>query len=83
MSVSDPVNTGPETTQLDTSKLVSAKAKSGKEKEKTPIFDETVAYLQNAKEADLTHFEEDDDPTQFAGDFVDENGDGVDDREQS
>lgn len=72
--------TGPETTQLDTSKIVSPKAKN--DKETTPIFDETVAYLKDVPETDLTHFDEDDDPTQFAGDFVDEDGDGIDDRTQ-
>lgn len=61
----------PETTQLDTSKLVQPNEDSSKET--TPIGDEAakaVGYLQDADEADVTHFEEDDDPQQHAGDFL-------------
>lgn len=66
----------PETTELDTAAL---KAPGEKLDPATPIADETARalgqpsaeeYLKDADEADLTHFEEDDDPTQFAGDPV-------------
>jgi hypothetical protein len=49
----------------------------------TPIAAEVARDLKNAKEEDLTHFEEDDNPLQYAGEFVDEDGDGVDDRKES
>lgn len=68
------------TNKVDTAKAVDPKATSANET--TPIFEETTAYLKDAEEADITHFEEDDDPTKFAGDFIDEDGDGVDDRKQ-
>lgn len=35
--------------------------------------DAEPTYLKNADEADVTHFEEDDDPQQFSGDPVEEN----------
>lgn len=63
----------PETTKLDTSKHVSPNEDASTET--TPIADEVAAYLSEADEEDLTHFEEDDDPTQFAGDFIDEEND--------
>lgn len=63
------------TTKLDTSKHRTPNEDASKEP--TPIADEVAAYLKGADEADLTHFEEDDDPMQFVGDLVDE--DGVDD----
>lgn len=69
-----------ETNKVDTTKAVDPNGNSSQES--TPIFDETASYLKDADEVDITHFEEDDDPTQFAGDFVDEDGDGVDDRKQ-
>jgi len=48
---------------------------------KTPKGAETVD-AENPTPESLTTFEEDDDPLSLAGDFVDEDGDGVDDREQ-
>lgn len=86
----------PETTELDTSKLRSPDEDTSKEP--TPIGDAAAkaAGIKIPKGADLTDGKnpdpvalvnpehlEDDDPMSLAGDFVDEDGDGVDDREQS
>jgi hypothetical protein len=83
----------PETTELDTSKLVrpnedvsaestpladEAEVAARAKHEATPIADEITAetgidpneYLRDADEADVTHFDEDDDPLQHAGDEV-------------
>lgn len=57
----------------DTTKLDTSKHRAPNEdlsKETTPIADEVAAYLKDADEADVTHFEEDDDPTQFVGEEV-------------
>lgn len=59
-----------ETTELDTSKLRTPNEDTTEES--TPLFDETTAYLQDADEADVTHFEEDDDPLSLVGDPVDD-----------
>jgi hypothetical protein len=51
------------------------------------LSDEEIAEVEEARKnapvEDVTTFEEDDDPLSLAGDFVDENEDGVDDREQT
>ena len=46
-----------------------------KVEEGTPIHDQIKADLANADPADVTLFEEDDDPTANAGDFVDDEDD--------
>lgn len=38
----------------------------------TPIGDQLKLDLSKVDDADITHFEEDDDPQSLAGDFVDE-----------
>lgn len=68
--MSEPTPTD-DTNKVDTAKAVKPKTSSANEP--TPIFDETVAYLKDADEVDITHFEEDDDPTKLVGDFVEEN----------
>ena len=89
-------NKDPETTELDTSKL---KAPDEKLDPATPIGDAAAkaAGIKIPKGADLVDGKdpdpvslvnpehlEDDDPLSLAGDFIDEDGDGVDDRaEQS
>lgn len=54
--------------------------------ESTPIGDEaekaSKANLEDVDEADVTRFEEDDDPKALAGDFIDENDNGIDDRKE-
>jgi hypothetical protein len=68
-----------ETAKVDTSKLVRPNEDSAKES--TPIHDEVLAgqqvdvdHLEGFDEADITHFEEDDDPQSLAGEEIkDEN----------
>jgi hypothetical protein len=64
----------PETTELDTSKLKTPNEDLSQEP--TPIGDEAQRaaqqYLKEAREADLTHFDEDDDPLSYIGPLVDD-----------
>lgn len=60
--------------EADTAQFVSPNEDSSAET--TPIHDEAKEaarqYLEGADKADISRRREDDDPTQFAGDFVEE-----------
>lgn len=71
--MAEPKNPKPaelKTTELDTSKL--KKPNENPSVEDTPIFEETTKYLEDADEADVTHFDEDDDPLDNVGELVEE-----------
>lgn len=57
-------------------------AKSDKAAPTTVPKGAELADAKNPSKADLTTFDEDDDPKSLAGDFVDENGNGVNDKEE-
>ena len=59
-----------DTTKLDTSKHVTPNEDPSKEN--TPVHDSVVEYLKGVDDAEITHFDEDDDPLQFVGDDVED-----------
>lgn len=88
-----PANKNDETTPLDTSKHVSPNEKLDSA---TPVFDEVAKELgvpegalvddpefPSSENALNPNHLEDDDPLSLVGDFVDEDGDGVDDRKEN